>query len=65
VSLSNDEALRNVLDMVHKGKGPAVLSEVPWKGDVLEISEKSIRCRIRGSHSGGYEEFCLLGYNAV
>jgi hypothetical protein len=21
--------------------------------------------RIRGSHSGGYEEFCLLGYNAM
>jgi hypothetical protein len=21
--------------------------------------------RIRGSHSGGYEEFCLLGYNVV
>jgi hypothetical protein len=21
--------------------------------------------RIGGSHSGGYEEYCLLGYNAV
>jgi hypothetical protein len=23
------------------------------------------RCRIWGSHSIGYEEFCFLGYNAV
>jgi hypothetical protein len=22
-------------------------------------------CRSLGSHSGGYEEFCLLGYNAM
>jgi hypothetical protein len=22
-------------------------------------------CRIWGSHSGGYEEFCLLGHNNV
>jgi hypothetical protein len=26
---------------------------------------KSFTCRISVSHSGGYEEFCLLGYDAV
>jgi hypothetical protein len=24
-----------------------------------------MRCKIWGSHSGGYEEYYLLGYNAV
>jgi hypothetical protein len=27
--------------------------------------ENKIHGKIWGSHSGGYEEFCLLGYNAV
>jgi hypothetical protein len=26
---------------------------------------KEMLCRIEGSHSSGYEEFCFLGYNVV
>jgi hypothetical protein len=34
---------------------------------VCLLSDENINsiCRIRGSHSGGYEMFDLLGYNAV
>jgi hypothetical protein len=31
----------------------------------INILEKHVLCRIGGSHSGGYVESCLLGYNAV
>jgi meiotically up-regulated gene 157 (Mug157) protein len=31
----------------------------------IELMEYIIKCRGWGSHSGGYEEFYLLGYNAV
>jgi hypothetical protein len=31
----------------------------------LEETYKLNLCRIWSSHSGGYEEFCLLGYNAM
>jgi hypothetical protein len=30
-----------------------------------QIMNKYCICRIWGSHSGGYEEYCLLGYNAM
>jgi hypothetical protein len=29
------------------------------------ITNSDNTCRIGGSHSGGYEEYYLLGYNAV
>jgi hypothetical protein len=32
---------------------------------VWQSMEATLRTRIWGSHSGGYEEYCLLGYNAV
>jgi hypothetical protein len=37
--------------------------------DIWNIQKQTlntdIQCRIWGSHSGSYEEFCRLGYNAV
>jgi hypothetical protein len=32
---------------------------------ILEIEIFAVRCRTSGCDSGGYEEFYLLGYNAV
>jgi hypothetical protein len=29
------------------------------------VSDKKVTCRILGYHSGGYEEYYRLGYNAV
>jgi hypothetical protein len=29
------------------------------------VPQTGIGCMISGSHTGGYEEFCLLGYNAM
>jgi hypothetical protein len=29
------------------------------------LTGKITLCRILGSHSGGYEEFCLQGYNGA
>jgi hypothetical protein len=35
------------------------------KRSVAETAKRLIRCKIWGSHSGGYEEFHLLGYATV
>jgi hypothetical protein len=34
-------------------------------GDIYLTEEYEKAIRICGSHRGGYEDFCLLGYNAV
>jgi hypothetical protein len=37
-----------------------------WREEVQILQSNFIEnCRILGSHSGGFEGFCLLGYNAV
>jgi hypothetical protein len=32
---------------------------------ILKLAGNLLRCRIGGFHSGGCEEYCLPGYNAV
>jgi hypothetical protein len=32
---------------------------------VVSVIKERIACRILGSHSGGYKEYYLVGYNAM
>jgi hypothetical protein len=35
------------------------------RGEILQSMRMKMLYRIRSSRSGGYEEFCFLGYNAL
>jgi hypothetical protein len=60
VSVPNDALVSELVSIPSKHE---------WNGywDVMNTLQANNRfyCRIRGSHSGRYEEYCLLGYNAV
>jgi hypothetical protein len=43
--------------------GGSAYSVRGWNGS--GVTKPFYLCRIRGSHSGDYEQFCLLGYYAV
>jgi hypothetical protein len=48
---------------MHPKKKPS--HGIPTAGTANPHTNHSILYRIGGSHSGGYEEYSLLGYNAV
>jgi hypothetical protein len=43
---------------------PSVINE-PHTLEIMGVCKNELKCRIRGSNNGGYEEFYHLGYNAM
>jgi hypothetical protein len=68
-STTKNKDLSNVNEAVTTHHGVICTHKPSVKKTHLQLQNAKItsntRCRIWGSHSGGYEEFYLLGYNAV